>query len=318
MGRYLIRRVVQFIPVFFGATFLIYALVFAIPGDPVRALAGERPLPESVQAEIRDQYNLTDPLLVQYGKYMGIIADEDTGERSGVLQLDFGEDFRGRDVSDIMADTFPVTLRLAIFAFFIEAIIGGIAGLLAGLRKGSFVDNLVKVSTISVISIPIFVLAYSAQLLFGVRLGWFPIAGLEEGLASYILPAFVLAATSLAFIARLLRTSLIENFRADYVRTATAKGLPRGRVVGIHMLRNSMIPVVTYLGVDLGSLMGGAIVTESVFNLPGVGRATYLAIVSQEGTVVVGIITALVVVFVLASLLVDVLYAVMDPRIRYE
>ena len=313
MGRYLIRRVVQFIPVFFGATFLIYALVFAIPGDPVRALAGERPLPEAVQVEIRDQYNLTDPLLVQYGKYMGIIPDEDTGERSGVLQLDFGEDFRGRDVSDIMADTFPVTLRLAIFAFFIEAILGGIAGLLAGLRKGSFVDNLVKVSTISVISIPIFVLAYSAQLLFGVRLGWFPIAGLEEGLASYILPAFVLAATSLAFIARLLRTSLIENFRADYVRTATAKGLPRSRVVGIHMLRNSMIPVVTFLGVDLGGLMGGAIVTESVFNLPGVGRATYLAIVSQEGTVVVGIITALVVVFMLSSLLVDVLYAVMDP-----
>jgi oligopeptide transport system permease protein len=307
MGRYLIRRSLQIIPVFVGTTFIIFALVFAIPGDPIRALAGERPLAESTYQQLRDRYNLDDPLLVQYGKYMG-----------GLVRGDFGSDFRGREVTDIMAERFPVTIRLTLFAFAFELVLGLLAGVLAGLRRGSLVDNLVLVTTVAVVSIPVFVLGFTAQILFGVKLGWLPIAGLYQGWTSYLLPGMVLGALSLAYVARLTRTSLVENLRADYVRTATAKGMPRSRVVGRHALRNSLIPVVTFLGVDLGALMGGAIVTEGIFNIPGVGQQVFLSIQQQESTVVVGIVTALVLVFILANLLVDVLYAVLDPRIRYD
>ncbi len=307
MGRYIIRRLLQFIPVFIGATFLIFAMVFALPGDPIRALAGERPMPESVRVELTERYNLDDPLPVQYAKYIG-----------GVIQGDFGTDFRGREVSEIMKERIPRTARLALVAFTFEIMIGIPAGVLAGIREKSFLDNLVLVSTLTVISIPIFVLAYMAQLTVGVRLGWFPVAGIQEGWSSYLLPGLVLGSLSLAYVARLTRASITENLRSDYVRTAKAKGLTPRRITGVHTLRNSLIPVVTYLAIDLGALLGGAIVTESVFNIPGLGNEVFSAIVRQEGTVVVGITTFLVIVFMITNLLVDVLYAVLDPRIRYE
>ncbi len=307
MARYTARRLLQLLPVFFGATFLIYAMVFAIPGDPIRALFGDRPVSPATVAALREQYNLNDPLLVQYGKYI-----------ANVFQGDLGESFRGRSVVDILSERFPVTLTLAAFAFVFEIILGLLAGVLAGLRRGSYMDSLVLVSTTAVISVPVFVLGYTAQILFGIELNWLPIAGLRQGAVSYVLPAFVLGSLGLAYTARLTRTSLVENLRADYIRTATAKGMSRRRVVGRHALRNSLIPVVTYLGVDLGSLMAGAIITEGIFNIPGVGRAVFEAVRAQENTVVVGIVTVLVIVFMLSNLLVDMLYAYLDPRIRYE
>ena len=307
LGRYLARRVLQFIPVFFGATLLIFVMVWAIPGDPIRALAGDRVMPESVRAELADRYNLDEPLMVQYVTYIG-----------NVFQGDFGADFRGRPVSDLMKQRLPITIRLALIAFAFEVVIGIAAGIMAGVRKGGFVDNLVLLSTLVVIAIPIFVLGFIALLLVGVKLGWLPVSGVQQGWTSYILPGMVLGSVSLAYIARLTRTSLVENLRADYVRTAIAKGLSRRRVVGLHTLRNSMIPVVTFLAIDLGGLMGGAIITETIFNIPGIGRAVFEGVQRQEGTVVVGIVTFLVVVYLVANLLVDVLYAVLDPRIRYE
>jgi oligopeptide transport system permease protein len=307
MGRYIARRLLQAIPVFLGTTFLIFALVFAIPGDPIRALSGDKPISPSVYAELQDRYNLDDPFLVQYGKYMG-----------NLIQGDFGQSFRGREVTEILKERFPVTIKLALTAFLFEVFIGISAGVLAGLRRGSFMDNLVLISTTIVVSIPVFVLGFTAQIMLGVKLGWFPIAGLNEGWKSYLLPAMVLAALSLAYVARLTRTSLVENLRSDYIRTAVAKGLPRKRVVGRHALRNSLIPVVTYLGIDLGALMGGAIVTEGIFNIPGVGQQVFQSIRSQEGPVVIGITTALVLIYIVANLMVDVLYGVLDPRIRYE
>jgi oligopeptide transport system permease protein len=308
MGRYAARRILQIIPVFFGATFLIFAMVWALPGDPIRALSGDKPPPPAVYEQLREQYNLDDPLIIQYLKYM-----------AGLFQGDFGTSFRGQEVSAIMADAWPVTVQLALTAFFFEIVIGLSAGILAGLRKGSFIDNLVLISTTLVVSIPIFVLAFTAQLVFGVKLGWFPIAGVQNGWPTdYILPGLVLASVALAYLARLTRTSLVENLRSDYVRTAIAKGLPRRRVVGRHTLRNSLIPVVTLLGVDLGQLMSGAIVTEGVFNLPGIGQQIFRAVGNREGTIVVGISTALVLVFLFANLIVDILYGLLDPRIRYE
>jgi len=307
LGRYLGRRMLQFIPVFFGATFLIYVMVWAIPGDPIRALAGERPMAPSVHQALVEAYNLDDPLPIQYGKYIG-----------GVLQGDFGIDFRGRPVSNLLKQRLPVTLRLATTAFFLEVVIGIVAGIVAGVRKGKFIDNLVLVSTLVVIAIPIMVLGFVAQVVVGVRLGWLPVSGIQNGWLSYVLPGSVLASVSLAYVARLTRTSLVENLRSDYVRTAVAKGLSRRRVVGIHTLRNSLIPVVTFLAVDLGVLMGGAIITEGIFNIPGIGQAVFDGVRRQEGTVVVGIVTFLVFVYMVANLVVDILYAILDPRIRYE
>jgi oligopeptide transport system permease protein len=307
VGRYVLRRLLEIIPVFFGATFLIFAMVFALPGDPLKRLAGEKPLSSAVERQFREEYNLDDPLFVQYGKYIG-----------GLAQGDFGQTFNGQKVIDILKDKFPITARLAIVAFVFEAVLGVVAGLLAGLRRGSFIDNLVLVSTIVVVSVPVFVLGFLAQLLLGAELGWFPVAGVRQGWYSYLLPGMVLGSLSLCYVARLLRTSLGENLRSDYVRTATSKGLSRMRVVGRHTLRNSLIPVITFLGVDLGYLMGGAIVTETIFNVPGIGREVFLAVRGQEGPLVVGIVTAGVLLFMFSNLIVDLVYALLDPRIRYD
>jgi oligopeptide transport system permease protein len=307
MGRYVARRLLLTIPVLLGASFLIFAMVYALPGDPIRALAGDRPLSPAVMAQLRENFNLDDPLGIQYLKYLG-----------GLAQGDLGTDFSGRPVGDTIARTLPVTVKLAAVAVVFEIIIGIVAGVLAGIRRNGYFDNLVLVSTTLIVSIPILVLAYTTQFLFGLQLGWFPIAGTREGLYSYLLPGLVLASGSLAYVARLTRTSVAENMRADYVRTARAKGLPQSTIITRHTLRNSLIPVVTYIGADIGSLMGGAIVTETVFNLPGMGREVYDAVRQQEGAVVVGIVTLMVFFFIFFNLVVDVLYAVLDPRIRYD
>jgi oligopeptide transport system permease protein len=307
MGRYVARRLLLTIPVLIGASFLIFAMVYALPGDPIRALAGDRPLSPGVVAELRQEFNLNDPLMVQYGKYIG-----------GLFQGDFGTDFAGRPVWDLIERRMPVTATLALVAVIFEAVIGIVAGVMAGIRRNGFFDNLVLVATTLIVSIPILVLGFLAQYIFGLKLGWFPIAGINEGLYSYILPGLVLAAGSLAYVARLTRTSVAENMRADYVRTAKAKGLTPRTVVVRHTLRNSLIPVVTFIGADVGALMGGAIVTEGIFNIPGIGRAVFDSIRSQEGAVTVGITVLLVGVFIFFNLLVDVLYAVLDPRIRYD
>jgi oligopeptide transport system permease protein len=307
MGRYIARRLLLTIPVLLGASFLIFAMVYALPGDPIRALAGERPLSAAVMAQLRDDFNLNDPLWLQYVKY---IAD--------LFQGDFGTDFRGRDVLETILQRLPVTATLAAVAIFFEIVIGITAGVMAGIRKNGFFDNVVLVSTTLIVSIPILVLAFVSQYVFGLKLGWFPIAGISEGLYSYILPGLVLASGSLAYVARLTRTSIAENMRADYVRTARAKGLPHKTVIVRHTLRNSLIPVVTFIGADIGTLMGGAIVTETIFNLPGIGRSVFDAIRAQEGAVIVGIVTLMVFFFIFFNLVVDVLYAVLDPRIRYD
>ena len=307
MGRFVLRRLLLTIPVLLGASFLIFAMVYALPGDPIRALAGDRPLAPAVAAQLRADYNLNDPLVVQYGKYLGNLA---TG--------DFGSDFRGRPVLDTVEQRLPVTAKLTLIAVLFETIFGLAAGLLAGIRRNGYFDNLVLVSTTVIISIPILVLGFFSQYIFGLKLGWFPIAGINDGWYSYLLPGLVLASASLAYVARLTRTSVAENMNADYVRTARAKGLPQRTVILRHTLRNSLIPVVTFIGADIGALLGGAIVTEAVFNIPGIGRAVFDAVRGQEGAVVVGIVTLMVFFFVFFNLIVDVLYAVLDPRIRYD
>ncbi|MFF1478840.1 ABC transporter permease [Streptomyces sp. NPDC058301] len=308
MGRFVVRRILQAIPVLIGVTFLIFYLVFALKGDPIQALAGEKRADPNIAAMLREQYHLNDPKIVQYWHYI-----------SGVFTGDLGTTYTGRSISEIVSERFPITLELALTAFGIEAVIGIVAGIFAALKKGKFLDNLVLISTLLLISIPVFVLGNVLQLEFGVKWKITPVAGVDDGWpTSYVLPAFVLASTSMAYIARLTRASMMESIRADYVRTAIAKGLPRRRVIGIHTLRNSLIPVVTFLGMDLGALMGGAIITERVFNLPGIGGQLAQSVYLRERPVVVGIVTLLVLIYLVANLVVDLLYAVLDPRIRYE
>ncbi|RSO13934.1 ABC transporter permease [Streptomyces sp. WAC 06783] len=306
MVRYVIRRLLQMVPVFIGATFLIFVMVYAL-GDPVAALSGDRAPDPATAAQIRRELHLDEPLWQQYLQYMGQIF---TGN--------FGTTFDGLQVLDKMGTAFPVTLRLTAVAIVAEIVVGVTLGVLSGRRRGRLLDTGVLVLTLIVVSVPTFVSGYVLQYLLGVKWGWVtPAVPIGAPLDALLLPGCVLALVSLAYVTRLTRTSIAENARADYVRTAVAKGLPRRRIVVRHLLRNSLIPVVTFIGADVGSLMGGAVVTERIFNVHGVGYELYQGIVRQNSPTVVGFVTVLVIVFLLANLIVDLLYAVLDPRIRY-
>jgi ABC-type dipeptide/oligopeptide/nickel transport system permease component len=334
MGRYIARRLIQFIPVILGTLFLLHimsTLTIQLVGDPVRALFGENAPPAAVIDQMRADYNLDDECLNTPGNpCFGLFLDR-LGQYVG---FDFGINFRGRAVTELFVERFPVTVRLTVLALFFEIVLGIFLGVLAGLRKDKFVDNMVRFSTVILIAFPVFVMGTLAQLFIGLQLGlelrqseWAP-AWLGQMLnvgydsdypwLSLVLPAFVLASLSLAAIARLTRTSLIENLRSDYVRTARAKGLTTRRVVGVHTLRNSLIPVVTYIGIDIGFLLGGSLVTEGIFNVPGVGQLVFLAIQANDTPVIIGVVTILTVIFLISNLVVDILYAALDPRIRYE
>ncbi|WP_370615036.1 ABC transporter permease [Mumia sp. Pv 4-285] len=307
MWWYAARRILQTIPVILGSTLLIYALVFLRPGDPIRAIFGDKPVSDSVIEQVRAQYNFDEPFLMQWLLFL-----------KGAITLDFGQSFTGRDVSDLVADAFPVTIKLALMALVIEAVLGIVAGTIAGLRKGKLFDSTMLVTSLLVIAVPIFVFGFVMQLIFGVKLGWFPpTVGGNTSFYNLLLPAIVLALVSFAYIVRLTRTSVAANLTADHVRTARAKGLSEGVVVRRHVLRNSLIPTVTFLGADLGALMAGAIVTEGIFNIPGIGNLAFNAIKRGETPTIVSVVTIMVLVYVLTSLIVDLLYAWLDPRIRY-
>ena len=283
MLRYIGRRLLQTIPVFFGATFLIFAMVHLMPGDPVAALGGDKGLTEAAAARIREEYNLDKPFWLQYLLYL-----------KGIFTLDFGQTFSQQPVTTVLATAFPITIRLAIYALLIEAILGILFGVIAGVRRGGFFDSTVLVLSLVVISVPTFVIGFLMQFFLGIKWGLLPATASTVSFKSLTMPAIVLGATSLAYVIRLTRQSVSENVSADYVRTARAKGLKEGTVMTRHILRNSLIPVATFLGGDLGGLMGG------------------------EAATVVSFTTVLVMVYITANLLVDLLYAVLDPRIRYE
>ena len=307
MLRYVGRRLLQMIPVFFGATLLIYALVFLMPGDPVQALGGDRGLSAAAEARVRAEYNLDKPFIVQYLLYL-----------KGVFFLDFGTTFSGRPVTEVMAHAFPVTIKLAVMALVFETIFGVAFGVIAGIRRGGIFDSTVLVMSLFVIAVPSFVIGFVLQFVVGVKWKLLPVTvGANDSFQALLMPAIVLGALSFAYILRLTRQSVSENLTADYVRTARAKGLSNVAVMGRHVLRNSLIPVVTYIGADLGGLMAGAIVTEGIFGISGVGGTMYQAILKGEPTTVVSFTMVLIIVYIFANLLVDLIYALLDPRIRY-
>lgn len=306
MGRYIVRRLMQMVPVVLGTTFLIFAMVFA-SGDPLKGRCGERPCSGAYAAAFTQEYHLDQPLVIQYFFYLG-----------KVLQGDLGTNFYGNQVSTELLQRYPTTIKLTVIAIAVELVIGIAAGVLSGINKGSLLDNLVLVSTLLVISIPVFVIGSLSQLIFGVRLGIFPVTATQGTLDQLILPGIVLGALSVAYVTRLTRANLVENLRSDYVRTAKAKGLTRARTVTVHTLRNSLIPVITFVGADIGGLMGGAIVTERIFNINGVGGFIFRSINQRDGVSVVGAVTVLVIIFLLANLIVDLLYGLLDPRITND
>lgn len=307
MWWYVGKRLLQTIPVFLGATLILFILLKLRPGDPILNLAGNKPVSPEVRDALAKQYHLDDPLFLQWIQFV-----------KNSITFNFGNTFAGQPIVDLIKQTFPVTATLAFMALLIDAVLGIGLGTLAGLKRNGWFDSSVLVISLLLLSVPIFVVGFVMQLVFGVKLGWTsPTVGSDWSVGKLLLPAIVLAIANFAYTIRLTRTSVAENLTADHVRTARAKGLSNRLVVRNHVLRNSLVPVVTYIGINIGSLMAGAIITETIFNIPGVGNAAYGAILKGETSTVVAFVTFFVILYVMTSLVVDLIYAALDPRIRY-
>ncbi|GIG53600.1 ABC transporter permease [Demequina activiva] len=307
MLRYILRRLLQAIPVFFGTTFLLYFMVFSMPGDPILALFGDRTPNEAVYNSLVEQYNLDEPFIVQYLLYM---RDLFTGN--------LGVTFSGRSVNEVFADAFPVTLMLVTMAVIFEFVLAAVLGLISGLRAGKLSDQFNLVVALVLNSIPAFVAMFFAQYFIALGLGWAPVTvGANATWSTMWLPALTIALTLYVVGMRLMRGSVIESRGADYVRTAYAKGLTSRRVTPVHVARNSLIPVITNTAASFGALIAGTTVTEGIFNIPGIGKVLYDAIIGGQGPTIVSFVTILTVMYIIVNILVDLLYAVLDPRIRY-
>lgn len=305
---YIIRRVLQIIPVIIGVTLILFVLLYVIPEDPARLIL-QKGATEQALSNLRVKMGIDKPIYVQYWRYISQLA-----------RGDLGTSYRyRRSVNSILADHYPNSIKLAFAAIIIEIAIGIFAGIISAVKRYSFWDTLVTVSTTIAVCVPVFWLGMLLQVTFGLKLGILPMSGMGDGsIRYYILPAITLASVSTAFVARMTRSSMLEVMSNDYITTAYSKGLSQFRVVGKHALKNALIPVVTLIGLDLGTLMGGAILTETVFSWPGIGRVIYLAILQRDAPVVIGGTLILVFIFVIMNLIVDVIYAWLDPRIRYQ
>lgn len=312
MFRYIVRRLLQAIPVFFGATFILFVMLFILPGDPSYILGGERSTDPVVRAILREKWHLDEPIVVQYGYYM-----------RDLVSGDLGTSFRlGRSVNSVIATHLPASIKLAFTAIAVEVIFGIIAGVISAVKRYSFLDTLTTIATSVLVAIPVFWLGLMLQIVFGLRLGdtpfGLPISGMTEGWRSYVLPSITLASVFTAITARLTRTTMLEVMRQDFIRTATAKGLPQRTIIYKHGLRNALIPVVTNVGLDFGGLVGGAILTETVFAWPGIGRQVFIASTNNDNPVIIGTTIIFLLAFIIVNLVVDISYAFLDPRIRYE
>jgi len=318
MAKYILRRIAQMIPVFLGVTLALFVLRIpgVIPGDPIQLIVGERELTPALRAEIEEENHLNDPLVAQYYYYIRDLVHGDLGTSYQ----------KNREVVDILFDKFPNTFRLALAAIVVEIIIGILAGIISAVKQYSFWDVLVTVGTSVFVSVPVFWLGLLLQMFLGIKLKqwtggsvFLPISGMGNppDFVHIILPAITLASVSTAYVARIMRSQMLESMGQDYIRTARAKGLTDRAVIFKHALKNALIPVVTYIGIDVGALMGGAILTESVFSWPGVGREIFLAVSQRDWPVVMGGVIVIVFIVMIVNLLVDISYAALDPRIRY-
>jgi len=317
MGKFVVRRVLQMVLVMIGATMILFACLFILPGDPIATIGGsDRARDPAVVAELQHRYSLDKPLPVQYERYV-----------TNVFKGNLGNSYKqGRPVAKILKHDLGRTVQLAVVAVVIEIALGIVAGIVAAVFRFSWYDVASTVATTLAVGVPVVVLGLVLQEVFAIktvhihgfwRFVRFPLIG-RHGWKSFVLPGFTLAIIDLAFVTRLMRGTLLEVLRADYVRTARAKGLTERAVVLKHALRNAIIPVLTYVGISFGSLLGGALITEQVFAWGGLGQELVSAIQVQDNPIVVAIVSYSVLVFVVLSLVVDLAYAAIDPRIRLE
>jgi peptide/nickel transport system permease protein len=309
----IVRRFFQLILLLIGISFLVFMSMHLAPGDPATVIGGPTASESDLEA-IRADLGLNEPVLVQYGKYM-----------AGLVQGDLGYSFQTKQsVADAIATRFPNTLNLAIASMIVAVIIGVVAGIISALKQNSWLDVSSTVVALAGISIPNFWLGTVLILIFAVNLQILPVAGLSapfwtvEGMKQLLLPAITLGTGSAAMIARMSRSTMLEVIKADYVRTARAKGVKERSVIWIHALRNAMIPVITVIGLNFGGLLGGTIITEQVFAINGVGRLMITAIASRDFPMVQGAVLLVAAIFVIVNLLVDIIYAMIDPRISYD
>jgi ABC-type dipeptide/oligopeptide/nickel transport system permease component len=313
MRRFIVRRLLVTIPVLFGVSVLAFAIMHVVPGDPVRLIAGPD-APEDVVQRMRVELGLERPLHVQYGSFL-----------VRAVQGDLGRSLRSRaPVVDEILHRFPATLELTTVSMIIAVAIGLPLGLISAVRRASWVDYAAMGVSLSTLSMPVFWFAIVAIWIFSLNLGWLPVSGRGgpvwewDGLRHIVLPAVTLATTSIAIISRLTRSGMLDVLGHDYIVTARAKGVAEPLVVGKHALKNALIPVVTVVGLQYGFLLGGAVVTETIFAWPGVGRLAITSILQRDYPVVQGCVLLVAVLFVVINLTVDLLYGWLDPRIRYE
>ncbi|MGH9714741.1 MAG: nickel ABC transporter permease [Candidatus Acidiferrales bacterium] len=306
MTRYISLRLLLALPALWLILTMVFLLAHIVPGDPVQQMLGDGARAEDLQ-QLRHTLGLDLPLGVQYGRYLG-----------GVLHGNLGESFRFQQpVLRVVASHYPATLELAIVALFVCAMIGIPAGMLAAQRRGRPTDHAIGVFTLFGLSVPNFALGPVLILIFSVILGWLPVSG-RGGISHLILPSITLGAALAAILTRMVRTSVIEELSSDYVRTARAKGLPESAVLFRHAFRNALIPILTILGLQFGTLLAGTIVTESIFSWPGVGRLAVQAIQARDYPLLQGCILLIAVSYVFVNLLTDLVYALVDPRVRFE
>jgi peptide/nickel transport system permease protein len=313
MAGFLIRRILSVVPVLLIVAVLVFLMLRLVPGDPAVVLAGETASPELI-LQIRERMGLERPIVVQFGIWL---AD--------VLRGDFGESYFFRTkVSTLILQRLEPTLALGSAALLLAVVIAVPLGVLAAFRQGSWIDRGVMGLSVAGFSVPVFVLGYLLVWVFSIELEWLPVQGyarIAEGVGPFlerlILPAVTLAIVYVALVARITRTSVLEVLGEDYIRTARAKGLADGEVLARHALRNAAVPILTIIGIGLSVLIGGAVVTESVFAIPGLGRLTVEAVLSRDFPVVQALILLFSTGYVMVNLLIDIGYAFLDPRIRY-
>ena len=307
MLKFTMKRLVYLVLVLVGVSFLVFLLLYMTPGDPVRMMLGESATPEA-QAELRLELGLDDPFLVQYGRYIkNIVVHQDLGTSYSTR----------RPVLDEIMTVFPNTVKLATAAIIIAVILGTFLGIVSAVRQNSLLDNAVMVLALIGTSAPIFWIGIVMIILFCVNLGWLPPSGFGS-FKQLIMPALALGMQSTAVVARMTRSSMLEVIRQDFVKTARAKGQKESVVIMKHVFRNALIPVITVVGLQFGTLLGGAMLTEVVFSIPGVGRLMIEAIKQRDFPIVQGSVLFVAACFSLVNLAVDLLYAVVDPKVSKE
>jgi peptide/nickel transport system permease protein len=306
MIRYLSLRLLFALPALWLIVTMVFLLAHIVPGDPVAQMLGEGARADDLQ-QLRHALGLDVPIPIQYGRYL-----------QGVLHGNLGESFRFQQpVTGVILEHYPATLELAAVALGVCILIGIPAGVLAAHKRGEKADQAVGVLTLFGLSLPNFALGPVLMLVFSVVLGWLPVTG-RGGIPHLVLPAFTLGAALAAILTRMVRTSVIEELSADYVRTARAKGVSESGVLFRHALRNALIPILTILGLQFGTLLAGTIVTETIFSWPGIGHLTVQAINARDYPLLQGCILLIAVSYVVVNLLTDLVYAVVDPRVRFE